>query len=173
MRYRAWSKDYFTSALPWTQRGPEAILPLGQTAPIIPIEDGSGIVSQYLRDTPSSAINNGTGNIHWEASSEQIQNAVGDRVYISVEDSHEVDLSSATSATIIELRRAFALQAFLEANARGGSRYIENIAVHFGVRSSDKRLQRPEYIGGFSAPLKMSEVLQTSSNASQPTPQGS
>jgi len=70
MRYRAWSKDYFTSALPWTQRGPEAILPLGQTAPIIPIEDGSGIVSQYLRDTPSSAINNGTGNIHrdrdWE-----------------------------------------------------------------------------------------------------------
>lgn len=171
MRNRAWAKDYFTSALPWTQRGPEAILPLGQSAPIIPIDDGTG-VQQYLRHTNGHAISNQTGNITWDASNTEIWDGAGDPSYISVEDSHEVDLSSATASTIIELRRAFALQAFLEANARGGSRYIENIAVHFGVQSSDKRLQRPEYIGGFSAPLKMSEVLQTSANASQPTPQG-
>jgi len=64
--------------------------------------------------------------------------------------------------TINDLRRAFRLQEWLEKNARGGTRYIENILMHFGVRSSDKRLQRPEYITGLKTPVIISEVLNTS-----------
>jgi hypothetical protein len=72
--------------------------------------------------------------------------------------------------TINELRRAFRLQEWLEKNARGGTRYIENILAHFGVKSSDSRLQRPEYITGVKSPVVVSEVLQT--GQSDTTPQG-
>jgi len=70
--------------------------------------------------------------------------------------------------TINDLRRAFRLQEWLEKNARGGTRYIENILMHFGVRSSDKRLQRPEYITGLKTPVIISEVLNTSATAEEP-----
>ncbi len=78
----------------------------------------------------------------------------------------------ATTATIIDLRNAFKLQEWLEKNARGGSRYIESIKSHFDVNSSDGRLQRPQYLGGGKSPVAISEVLQTSAAAAQPTPQG-
>ena len=90
-----------------------------------------------------------------------------------VTQTHVADLSDATSASINELRRAFRLQEWLERNARGGSRYIEVIMAHFGVKSSDSRLQRPEFLGGSATPVTISEVLQTSDNASETTPQRS
>lgn len=168
LRNRAWSKDYFTSALPWTQRGPEALLPVGGTAPL------------EIFQTPTQPFtdNNGTpypdqGTINWNVNPGQLTiEPTNDPGIIDVSQSHFVDLSQATAQSIIDLRRAFALQTWLEKNATGGARYIENIAVHFGVETSDKRLQRPEYIGGVSAPIKMSEVLQTSASSGQPTPQG-
>ena len=82
------------------------------------------------------------------------------------------DLTNATSATINQLRLAFATQKFLEIQARGGSRYIEVIKNHFNVTSPDARLQRPEYLGGGSSPVNISPVAQTSSTDAT-TPQGS
>ncbi len=87
----------------------------------------------------------------------------------------QADLSTATSSSINDLRQAFRLQEWLEKNARGGSRYIEVIKSHFGVTSSDARLQRPEYLGGGKSPVSISEVLQTSETgvaSTDPTPQG-
>ena len=81
------------------------------------------------------------------------------------------DLTDATSATINQLRLAFATQKFLEIQARGGSRYIEVIKNHFNVTSPDARLQRPEYLGGGSSPVNISPVAQTSSTDAT-TPQG-
>ena len=83
----------------------------------------------------------------------------------------KVDLNEATSATINDLRKAFKLQEWIEKNARAGSRYVESILAHFGVRSSDARLQRPEFLGGGMSPVMISEVLQTS-ETSGTTPQG-
>ena len=86
-----------------------------------------------------------------------------------VTHTHVADLKDATAASINELRRAFRLQEWLERNARGGSRYIEVILAHFGVQSSDARLQRPEFLGGSATPMSISEVLQTSNTAEGPT----
>lgn len=80
------------------------------------------------------------------------------------------DLSNVTAANINDLRYAFQVQRWLEKNARGGARYVESMMAHFGVRSSDARLQRPEYLGGGRSPIVISEVLQHSSDDDQPTP---
>ena len=83
----------------------------------------------------------------------------------------EAELSNATGSTINELRQAFQIQKWLERNARGGTRYIEQILSHFGVKSSDARFQRPEYLGGGKTPVTVSEVLQMSSS-DETSPQG-
>lgn len=176
-RQRAWRHDYFTSALPWTQRGPEVLLPLGETAPIETISDTD--TYQFMRQPDGTPINGQDqltldildgGTLYGNTTA-----PVGGG-YFNTEETHQVDLSAATASSIRDLRRAFKLQEWLEKNARGGSRYIEQMQVHFGVHSSDKRLQRAEYIGGFKSPIKFSEVLQTSASNSDvqqfDTPQG-
>jgi len=176
MKKRAWQHDYFTSALPWTQRGPEATIPLGTTAPIMYVNDPS---------QPTRVRNNSTGatinNITFDgvsaletAGSGTLRASIPSLTDLDWDNSRnlEADLSQATASSINDLRRAFRLQEWLERNARGGARYIEIITAHFGVRSSDARLQRPEFLGGSSTPITISEVLQTSANASEPTPQG-
>jgi hypothetical protein len=173
MKKRAWQHDYFTSALPWTQRGPEATIPLGTTAPI-----------QYQNDAGYATIlrNDATGNPLSSVSLPNLETNVAgatfanipSQTFVDFDNSRNLvaDLSTATASSINDLRRAFRLQEWLERNARGGARYIEIITAHFGVRSSDARLQRPEFLGGSSTPITISEVLQTSANASEPTPQG-
>lgn len=154
---RAWKKDYFTSALPWTQRGPEATIPIGD------IE----LTNTYLQTTGGQDINE-TPPVHIYSGGND------DKGYLADSAANPLKIVGETEATSInDLRRAFRLQEFLEKNARGGARYTEIVLSHFGVKSSDARLQRPEFIGGMKTPIQVSEVLQTAPPTAQaPTPQG-
>ena len=162
MRSRAWEKDYFTSALPWPQRGGDVHMALGDSA-TIKYDKTTG---KYQHLVQSS----GTAGVAGQLSSADDVNEVGNvrmqalntGLNIDPNDTLFADLSDAKGGTINELRRAMRLQEWLEKNARGGARYVEQILSHFGVRSSDARLQRPEYLGGGKTPVKISEVLQTS-----------
>ena len=174
MKKRAWQHDYFTSALPWTQRGPEATIPLGTTAPISYISGQDNFFRNENTGAPILSYDSSGVPIESGASSGALFLNNPGLVELNIDNSNSLsaDLSQATASSINDLRRAFRLQEWLERNARGGARYIEIITAHFGVRSSDARLQRPEFLGGSSTPITISEVLQTSANASEPTPQG-
>ena len=162
MRFRAWEKDYFTSALPWAQRGDQVLLPLQGSAPVT----GTPLFVKSNTTTPP-----GAGNANFAGGSIRSLRD-GDNHSVQVIDGLDADLSEASSTTITELRRAYALQRWLEKMARGGSRYVEQMLHMFGVKSSDARLQRPEYLGGGKLPVQISEVLQTSRTDENETPQG-
>lgn len=169
--------DYFTSCLPWPQKGPSVDLPLGGTAPVVPTAVGVPLFtsdsaasnpptyvsfaagpSPYMYPTTPAYVGD-TGNLKW-ATTELV-----------------TDLGQATAATINQLRQAFQIQKLLERDARGGTRYTEILRAHFGVISPDARLQRPEYLGGGSTPVNITPIAQTSGSAPDDvgysdTPQG-
>ncbi len=195
-KYRAWEKDYFTSALPWTQRGETVRLPLQGEADLTVVAGKQTVESPIivgeatlrLKDsstglnppagqglvTASDPAGNATVGVTTPQSNGQLLdvNLSSDSTATTplkaftptsnIADALKADMTTVTSTTINELRRSYALQRWLERNAFGGSRYIEQILSHFGVRSSDARLQRPEYLGGGKAPIRVSQVLQTS-----------
>lgn len=171
---RAWQHDYFTSALPWTQKGPEATIPLGSSAPVSFTNNEADHVYTAGGGTWTSGQYFDIEVVTDSSTSGRLRTDVGggSRVQTAIDNSANLttDLSAATAATINDLRSAFRLQEWLEKNARGGSRYIESILSHFGVRSSDARLQRPEFLGGGSVPIQVSEVLQTAPASGSSTP---
>lgn len=150
--------DYFTSCLPWPQKGDAVELPIGTTAPVV----STGAQPTYSQLTSGGTPNTG---LRYTSTTPRLYAgiATGDvAVMVGNESGLEADLTAATAATINELRQAFMMQSLLELDARGGTRYVEILRAHFGVISPDFRLQRSEYLGGGTSQVNVHAVPQTS-----------
>lgn len=155
LRKRAWEKDYFTSALPNTQRGTPMSIPITGNAPV-----KAGYESGSNTQTALQLGSVATENLRYILPSNAANAVTGSPLY--------ADLSNISATTINELRQAFQIQRWLERSARSGARYTEVLQSFFGVRPRDSRLQRPEFLGGGKMPLSISEVLQTSETSNTP-----
>jgi len=176
--------DYFSSCLPWPQKGDAVSIPLGTSAPVVgngltiglSLRPGATYDFGMIRDASGDLLGNSTaiglpgGSTSFTGGiAHSTSRTVG--LTESAPDSGMIaDLSEATAATVNSLREAFAVQQLLELDARGGTRYTEIIKAHFGVDVPDFRLQRPEYLGGSSQPVGVRVVPQTSEEGT--TPQG-
>lgn len=174
LQHRGWQRDYFTSSLPFRQRGDAVTLPLGNKARVVYGDYESGISLQNPWTGDGGSQNGHPAYARGDSDAIQVSlTAKGGEGTSNAGYPLMADLSTATAATINDIRRAFQVQRWLETNAICGARYVESILAHFAVRSSDARLQRSEYLGGGKAPVMISEVLQHSADDNEPTPLGS
>lgn len=165
--------DYFTSALPWPQKGDEVLLPLSGMAPV----KGIGAMNQtYPYANLGVYETDGSGTRNFADYKTFATDVTDNKIHLEEDPNNlgfpniRADLSAATASTINALRQAFQIQKLYERDARGGTRYTEIVRSHFGVTSPDARLQRPEYLGGGQSAINVNPVPQTSQTAT--TPQG-
>lgn len=158
--------DYFTSCLPWPQKGDSVALPLGTVAPVT----GIGKQTQVWTSGSATAYETGASASTAYTSFQSIDPRTTDQNFWAEEDPNNTgypniyaDLSNATAATINQLRQSFQIQRLLEKDARAGTRYEEIVLSHFQVQGLDKRATRPVYLGGGSVPIMVTPVEQTSS----------
>lgn len=174
---RCWRKDYFTSALPFQQRGTSPALPINGIVPVSPnftasikFQNYGGNTGAYLKVDPTDPDFKVRGSSSMlSGSSVNMQNL--DKATFT-DHTATVDLSNAATFDVNQIRTAFQVQKWLERNARGGIRYTEYLRSHFGIAPSDARLQRPQFIGSCRSPWLVNEVLQTSETNASVTPQG-
>lgn len=183
--------DYFTSALPSPQKGPDVSIPVaeaGQYAVVgngktLGLTNGSALFGMGYGNSDSSlqprpskiGVAPGTGTGDSPNFSDRMMGvATADQLGSDLSNSGLIAISTgnAAAATINQLRLAFQIQKFYERNARGGTRYIELLKSHFGVTSPDARMQRPEYLGGNRVPINVNQIVQQSATGTGDTPQG-
>ena len=165
--YRAWKKDYFTSSLPWQQRGISPALPISG---VIPVNGSISIASPTFVTTGGNnklVFNGGNAVTGYTGNSGQVAKLEGS---LDSSSAMSVNLKNATTFDVAVLREAFQIQRWLELNARAGVRYTEFLKAHFGYAPLDEVLQRPEYIGGTKSEIVVSEVLQTSATSDTSPP---
>lgn len=179
IRRRGKRHDYFSASLPWPQKGPGVELPLGTVAPLSLYNTSGTSASLDGLYSKSMDFVNGTyqaSNLIYARGFQEGASA-GETQTFSMANAWSstkvlgVDLTDVTAVTINSLREAFQIQGLLERDAVGGTRYTEILRAHFGCISPDARLQRPEFLGGFSQPVIVNPVVQNSST-NETTPQG-
>lgn len=191
LQSRSWKRDYLTSALPFTQLGNPALLPIFANSDIAVNVMGDGKVLGIQGYEGTDLIYEGTvasTDNNWKRNASLYGKAIGTSatgqssmtilrgIGVTQDPTNsgltgKVNLCTQSTLSVNEVRLAFQLQRMMERKARSGNRYVEYLASSFGVRSPDARLQRPEFLGGGKSPVMISEVLQTS-EGSQTSPQG-